>query len=64
MLLYQRVSNHESSSLSSVIDSNLYILQYGRRAELGGLTLAQDKHFRLKAAGGIRKQRAGQMLRV
>jgi hypothetical protein len=27
MLLYQRVSDHESSSLSSVSDSNLYIKQ-------------------------------------
>jgi hypothetical protein len=28
MLLYQRVSDHESSSLSSVSDSNQYIMQY------------------------------------
>jgi hypothetical protein len=38
MLLYQRVFEHESSSLSSVSDSNPYILQYRRRAELGCLT--------------------------
>jgi hypothetical protein len=43
MFVYQRVSDHESSSLSSVSDSNLYILQYRRRAELGRLTLAQQE---------------------
>jgi hypothetical protein len=64
MLVYQRVSDHESSSLSSVSDSNLYILQYRRQAELGCLTLAQEKQVGLKAADGICKQRAGQLLRV
>jgi hypothetical protein len=64
MLVYQRVSDHESSSLSSVSDSNLYILQYRRRAELKRLTLAQEKQVGLKAADGICKQRADQLLRV
>jgi hypothetical protein len=64
MLLYQRVSDHESNSLSSVSDSNLYILQYRLRAELGCLTLAQEKQVGLKVADGICKQRADQLLRV
>jgi hypothetical protein len=63
MLVYQRVSDHESRSLSSVSDSNLYILQYRRRAELGRLTLAQEKQVGLKAADGICKQKADQLRR-
>jgi hypothetical protein len=64
MLLYQRVCDHDSSSLSSVSGSNLHILQYRWRAELGCLTLAQEQQVGLKAADGICKQRADQLPRV
>jgi hypothetical protein len=51
MLVYQRVSDHESSSLSSVSDSNLYILQYRRRAELKPIEEEKKRGYRVCSSG-------------